>query len=108
MNYPAASGRGIEYPNAKSETRQAAGYSTQIGIKALPFVGEVDPQLEKVGWYLSDYSKVNNEIPANGYNAEPWNRVTDYTLYREMGEVLAVDGMRKTFVGLFILCYTKH
>jgi hypothetical protein len=33
MNYPAASGRGIEEQNPKSETRQAAGYSTQLENK---------------------------------------------------------------------------
>ena len=50
----------------------------------------IDPQLEKAGWYLHDHSKVKEEIPVDGYDAEPWNGVTDYTLYRENGEVLAV------------------
>lgn len=49
----------------------------------------IDPQLEKAGWYLRDHSKVKIEIPVDGYDAEPWNGITDYTLYRENGEVLA-------------------
>jgi hypothetical protein len=32
----------------------------------------IDPQLEKVGWYLRDHSKVKFEIPVDGYDAEPW------------------------------------
>ena len=50
----------------------------------------IDPQLEKAGWYLRDHSKVKLEIPVDGYDAEPWNGVSDYCLYRENGEVLAV------------------
>lgn len=50
----------------------------------------IDPQLEKAGWYLADHSKVKTEIPVDGYEAAPWNGVSDYTLYRENGEVLAV------------------
>jgi type I restriction enzyme, R subunit len=56
----------------------------------------IDPQLEKVGWYLRDHSKVKIEIPVDGYDAEPWNGVTDYTLYRENGEVLAVVEAKRT------------
>ncbi len=58
----------------------------------------IDPQLEKAGWYLRDHSKVKIEIPVDGYNAEPWNGVTDYCLYRENGEVLAVVEAKKTAV----------
>ena len=58
----------------------------------------IDPQLEKAGWYLHDYSKVKIEIPVDGYDAEPWNGVTDYCLYRENGEVLAVVEAKKTSV----------
>lgn len=49
----------------------------------------IDPQLEHAGWYLRDHSKVKIEIPVDGYDAEPWNGVSDYCLYRENGEVLA-------------------
>ncbi len=58
----------------------------------------IDPQLEKAGWYLRDHSKVKTEIPVDGYDAEPWNGISDYTLYRENGEVLAVVEAKKTAV----------
>lgn len=56
----------------------------------------IDPQLEKAGWFLRDHSKVKIEIPVDGYDAEPWNGVTDYCLYRENGEVLAVVEAKRT------------
>jgi len=52
----------------------------------------IDPQLEKAGWYLRDHSRVKIEIPVDGYDAEPWNGISDYTLYRENGEVLGRMG----------------
>ena len=58
----------------------------------------IDPQLEQAGWYLRDHSRVKTEIPVDGYDAEPWNGVSDYTLYRENGEVLAVVEAKKTAV----------
>jgi type I restriction enzyme, R subunit len=58
----------------------------------------IDPQLEKAGWYLRDHTKVRIEIPVDGYDAEPWNGVTDYILLRENGEVLAVVEAKKTVV----------
>jgi type I restriction enzyme R subunit len=58
----------------------------------------IDPQLDKAGWYLRDHSKVKIEIPVDGYDAEPMNGVTDYCLYRENGEVLAVVEAKKTVV----------
>jgi type I restriction enzyme R subunit len=58
----------------------------------------IDPQLEKAGWYLADHSRVKTEIPVYGYDAEPWNGVSDYTLYRENGEVLAVVEAKKASV----------
>jgi type I restriction enzyme R subunit len=56
----------------------------------------IDPQLEKAGWYLRDHSRVKIEIPVDGYDAEPWNGVSDYCLYRENGEVLAVIEAKRT------------
>jgi type I restriction enzyme R subunit len=50
----------------------------------------IDPALEKAGWYLRDHARVGIEIPVDGYDDEPWNGVTDYCLYRENGEVMAV------------------
>lgn len=58
----------------------------------------IDPQLEQAGWYLRDHSKVKIEIPVDGYDKEPWNGVSDYCLYRENGEVLAVVEAKKTAV----------
>jgi type I site-specific restriction endonuclease len=58
----------------------------------------IDPQLEKAGWILRDHAKVKIEIPVDGYDAEPWNGVTDYALYRGNGEVLAVVEAKKTVV----------
>lgn len=58
----------------------------------------IDPQLEKAGWFLRDHTKVRIEIPVDGYDAQPWNGVTDYVLLRENGEVLAVVEAKKTSV----------
>ena len=58
----------------------------------------IDPQLEQAGWYLRDHSKVKIEIPVDGYDAEPWNGVSDYCLYRENGEVLAVVAQRNEVI----------
>lgn len=41
----------------------------------------VDPQLRAAEWQLADRSLVRFEVPVDGYNAEPWNGVTDYCLY---------------------------
>ena len=53
--------------------------------------GMIDPQLEKAGWYLRDHSKVKIEIHVDGYDAEPWNGVSDYCLCRENGEALTQE-----------------
>jgi type I site-specific restriction endonuclease len=58
----------------------------------------IDPQLERAGWYLRDHAKVKIEIPVDGYDAEPWNGVTDYCLYRENWEALAVVEDKTTAV----------
>jgi type I site-specific restriction endonuclease len=42
--------------------------------------------------------KVKIEIPVDGYDTEPWNGISDYTLCRENGEVLAVVEAKKTSV----------
>ena len=56
----------------------------------------IDPQLACAGCFLRDHSKVKIEISVDGYDAEPWNGVSDYTLYGENGEVLAVVEAKKT------------
>jgi type I site-specific restriction endonuclease len=44
---------------------------------------------------LRDLTQVGIEIPVDGYDAEPWNGITDYCLYRPNGEVLAVVEAKK-------------
>ncbi len=50
----------------------------------------IDPALRGAGWNLEDWTQVGFEIPVDGYDAEPWNGVTDYCLYAPGGEVIAV------------------
>jgi type I restriction enzyme, R subunit len=50
----------------------------------------IDPALRAAAWRLDDRSQVRFEIPVDGYDAEPWNGVTDYCLYDASGNVLAV------------------
>jgi type I site-specific restriction endonuclease len=58
----------------------------------------IDPHLQKAAWYLRDHSRVKIEIPVDGYDAEPWNGVSDYCLYRENGEVLGVVEAKRVLV----------
>src|SRR5947209_8808515 len=58
--------------------------------EALTRIRLIDPQLRQAGWRLDDKTQVRFEIPVDGYEAEPWNGVTDYCLYEPSGEVLAV------------------
>lgn len=51
---------------------------------------QIDPQLRAADWKLNDRSQVRFEVPVDGYDAEPWNGVTDYCLYDASGNVLAV------------------
>jgi len=51
---------------------------------------QIDPQLRVADWKLSDRTQVRLEVPVDGYDAEPWNGVTDYCLYDASGNVLAV------------------
>jgi type I restriction enzyme R subunit len=50
----------------------------------------IDPQLRAADWRLNDRTQVQFEVPVDGYDAEPWNGVTDYCLYDASGNVLAV------------------
>jgi type I site-specific restriction endonuclease len=50
----------------------------------------IDPQLRAADWKLNDRTQVRLEVPVDGYDAEPWNGVTDYCLYDASGSVLAV------------------
>jgi type I site-specific restriction endonuclease len=53
-------------------------------------VQHIDPQLRTADWRLNDRTQVRLEVPVDGYDAEPWNGVTDYCLYDHSGNVLAV------------------
>ncbi len=50
----------------------------------------IDQTLSASGWNLLDPSQVGFEIPVDGAGAEPWNGITDYSLYRPNGEIIAV------------------
>lgn len=50
----------------------------------------VDPALRTAGWNLDDRTQVGFEVPVDGYDAEPWNGITDYCLHDPSGNVLAV------------------
>jgi type I restriction enzyme R subunit len=50
----------------------------------------IDPALRSAGWNLDDRTQVGFEVPVDGYDAEPWNGVTDYVLHDPSGNVLAV------------------
>lgn len=56
----------------------------------------IDPALRNAGWNLDDRTQVRFEVPVDGYDAEPWNGVTDYCLYHSTGEVLAVIEAKRT------------
>src|SRR3990172_7737838 len=79
-----------DYPQSQKKMQRISEERTRKEL--------IDPQLEKAGWYLCDHAKVKIEIPVDGYDAEPWNGVSDYCLYRENGEVLAVAEAKKTVV----------
>jgi type I restriction enzyme R subunit len=51
---------------------------------------QINSQLRAAGWKLNDRTQVRVEVPVDGYDAEPWNGVTDYCLYDASGNVLAV------------------
>ena len=82
--------------------RQINEDRTRKEMNVPPSVGGIDPQLEKAGWYLRDHAKeqakVKVEITArpaalcgvDGDDDEPWNGISDYFFYREIGEFLAV------------------
>jgi type I restriction enzyme R subunit len=56
----------------------------------------IDPALQRAGWNLKNHAQVGLEIPVDGYDKEPWSGVSDYCLYRENGEVIAVVEAKRT------------
>ncbi len=59
-------------------------------------LNRIDPQLESAKWNLRDRTQVRIEVPVDGYDAEPWNGVTDYCLYDPSGDVIAVIEAKRT------------
>lgn len=55
----------------------------------------IDPLLKKAGWDVKDHALVGVEIPVDGYDAEPWNGVTDYILKNPTGEIIGVVEAKK-------------
>lgn len=47
----------------------------------------IDPALREAGWTFEDRTQVGLEIPVDGYDAAPWNGVTDYCLYASGGSL---------------------
>lgn len=56
----------------------------------------IDPELQGRGWDLADRMQVRFEVPVDGYDATPWNGVTDYCLYEPSGLVIAVVEAKRT------------
>jgi type I site-specific restriction endonuclease len=56
-------------------------YSPSLGRRIL---------VRAADWKINDRTQVRLEVPVDGYNAEPWNGVTDCCLYDASGNVLAV------------------
>ncbi len=56
----------------------------------------IDPLLQKAGWNIFDRSQVRTEIPTTNYDNTIINGFTDYTLYRDNGEVLAIVEAKRT------------
>jgi len=55
----------------------------------------IDPAIAKAKWDLANPAQVKFEIPVDGYDAAPWNGVTDYCLYQPNGEVIAIVEAKK-------------
>jgi type I restriction enzyme R subunit len=55
----------------------------------------IDPLLGKANWVLADHTQVGIEIPVQGYDPTPWQGITDYCLYGESGDVLAIVEAKK-------------
>jgi type I restriction enzyme R subunit len=56
----------------------------------------IDPSLTKAGWNLADHTQVSFEIPVASYDNTKIHGFTDYCLYRDNGEVLAVVEAKRT------------
>ncbi len=55
----------------------------------------IDPMLLRAGWNVDNPARVGIEVPVDGYNAEPWNGITDYVLHDDAGRIIAVVEAKK-------------
>lgn len=57
----------------------------------------IDPTLRSAGWNLDDRTQVGFEVPVDGYDAEPWNGVTDrgYISVGEGGQQIHVEEYKR-------------
>lgn len=55
----------------------------------------IDPMLLRAGWDVSNAERVGIEVPVDGYNAEPWNGITDYVLHDDAARIIAVVEAKK-------------
>lgn len=53
----------------------------------------IDHQLQKAGWRAPH---LRSEVPVVAYDPKPWNGYTDYSLYDESGDVIAVVEAKRT------------
>ena len=80
----------------------------------------IDPALRKAGWHVDNNQQVGIEIPVDGFDPEAWGQleqelhlirqeggpyevelpegISDYVLYRENGEILAVVEAKRTSI----------
>jgi type I restriction enzyme, R subunit len=56
----------------------------------------IDPLLKLAGWNLADHTKVGFEIPVENYDRTVVSGFTDYCLYADDGDVLAVVEAKRT------------
>ena len=56
----------------------------------------IDPQVIKAGWDVEDRRQVGFKVPVDRYDKTPVYGLTDYCLYSQNGEVLAVIGAKRT------------
>jgi type I restriction enzyme R subunit len=56
----------------------------------------IDPMIERAEWNMADRRQVAFEVPVDGYDASPMNGITDYCLFRDNGDVLAVIEAKRT------------
>lgn len=64
--------------------------------EALTRADLINPQLERAEWDLGDRSRIRFEVPVAGYEPNPWNGFTDFSLYEPTGQVIAIIEAKQT------------